>query len=222
MHLPTLVRKTNFRLFGKIALADTVRNFAYAWAWGFLRRLPKESRICDIGSRATLFPAFLAWRGFNVSIVEKDERFTGVQRLISGHWNVAPDIFSGNFLELSGDVRYNAILSVFSLQHAGENDLPAFRKAAAMLAPGGLLLSVCEYNPVATQWHKERDDGALRIYGPQDISERIERPLLEKGLSIVEKKYAGLTKGKINNYIVWQNDSKNGAFFFLCAEKKQV
>lgn len=163
MHLSTIIRKTIFRLSGKIALSDAVRNFTYAWAWSFLRELPAAGRICDIGSRTSLFPAFLAWRGMRVSVVEKDSRFIDAQRRISNHWRVRPEIFCGDFLEFAGDKQFLTILSLFSLQHSRENDVPAYRKAAAMLESGGLLLSACECNSHTTQWHRERDDGPLRI-----------------------------------------------------------
>lgn len=221
MHIPTLIRKTNYRLFGKIALSDAERNFAYRWAWSCLQGLPGAGNICDIGSRTSLFPAFLAWRGFRVAIVEKDARFIDAQRRISRHWNVRPEIFCGDFLEFSGETRFQAILSLFSLQHSQENDIPAYCKAAAMLGPGGLLLSACECNSKTTQWHRERDDGTLRIYGPQDIVRRIERPLSENGCAIIHKRFAGFKTGSDTKKVVWQNDAENGVFCFLCAKKKK-
>ena len=123
---------------------------------------------------------------------------------------------------------HNAVLTLFSLQHAGDDDAPAYRKAAAMLAPGGIVLSVCEYDPGGARRHESRDDGAMRIYGPKDIEERIERPLREGGVEILEKRFAGFVGN--NKTIVWCDGSTqirgseacSPAFLFLRCVKKTM
>jgi SAM-dependent methyltransferase len=218
LHIPALMRKLGYSLSGKLLLSDAVRNFAYQWAWSVLRTLPKGSRICDIGSRSSLFPAFLAWRGFKVDIVEKDNRFIDVQKRVARSWNVRYGVHEADFLIFDPPEKFNVISSLFSLQHAGENDVPAYGKAAALLAPGGMFLSACEYDDRATRWHEGRDDGAMRIYGPQDIAHRMETSLVSGGMDIVERKYAGFTKS--GRGVEWREDPEGSAFFFLCARKK--
>jgi SAM-dependent methyltransferase len=218
LHIPALMRKLGYSLSGKLLLSDAVRNFAYQWAWSVLRDLQKGSLICDIGSRSSLFAAFLAWRDFKVDIVEKDRRFIDMQRNIARSWKVHYNVHEADFLLFCPPEKYNVISSLFSLQHAGENDVPAYGKAAALLGPGGMFLSACEYDDRATRWHEGRDDGAMRIYGPQDIAHRMEKPFVSGGMEIVERKYAGFTKS--GRGVEWRKDPEGSAFFFLCARKK--
>jgi hypothetical protein len=220
LHIPSLIKKTGFSLTGKILLSDAVRNFAYQWAWSVLKTLPKGSLICDIGPRSSLFPAFLAWRGFQVDSVEKDDRFIDVQKHIARSWNVHCNAHETDFLIFDPPEKYNAISSLFSLQHAGENDVPAYGKAAALLVPGGMFLSACEYDDRATRWHEGRDDGAMRIYGPRDVAHRMEKSLVSGGMEIVGRKYAGFTKS--GKGMEWRTSPKGSVFFFLCARKKST
>jgi hypothetical protein len=216
--IPALLRKMGYSLSGKTLLSDVVRNFAYQWAWSALRALPKGSVVCDIGPRSSLFPAFLAWKGLKVDIAEKDRRFTDIQGRIAQSWGVHFGIHEADFLTYDPPEKCNAICSLFSLQHAGENDVPAYGKAAALLGPGGMFLSACEYDDRATRWHQGRDDGAMRIYGPQDIASRMEKPLVSGGMDIMERKYAGFTKS--GKGMEWRKDPKGSTFLFLCARKK--
>jgi hypothetical protein len=218
LHIPTFFRKCNYYLSGSIRLSDFVRNFAYQWAWPHLARLPKGSSICDIGSRSSLFPAFLAWRGFKVDIVEKDGRFTDMQKHIARSWGVRYGIHETDFLTYDPPEKCNAICSLFSLQHAGENDVPAYRRSAVLLGSQGLFLSACEYDARATRFQTGRDDGTMRIYGPHDIVERMEKPLVSGGMEIVERRYAGFTKSR--DRLEWRKGPGDSAFFFLCARKK--
>jgi SAM-dependent methyltransferase len=218
LHIPALIKKLRFSVSGKVLLSDAVRNFAYQWAWSVLRTLPKGSRICDIGSRSSLFPAFLAWRGFKVDIVEKDNRFIDVQKRVARSWSVRYGVHEADFLTFDSPEKYNAVCSLFSLQHAGDSDAPCYSRAAALLAPGGMFLSACEYDDRATRWHEGRDDGAMRIYGPQDIASRMEALLVSGGMDIVERRYAGFTKS--GKGVAWRKGPEGSAFFILCARKR--
>ena len=218
LYIPALAKKLGFSLSGKILLSDAVRNFAYQWAWSILRTLPRESRICDIGSRGSLFPAFLAWRGYKVDIVEKDDRFTEVQKRIARSWDVHYGVHEADFLTFDPAEKYDVVCSLFCLQHAGDRDVPCYTRAAALLGPRGLFLSVCEYDDQATRWHEGRDDGTMRIYGPQDIINRMERPLISGGMEIVERKYAGFKKS--GKRMTWREGPEGSIFCFLCARKK--
>lgn len=218
MHTSALIKKLIYSLSGKMLLSDGVRNFAYQWAWSVLRTLPKGSLICDIGSRSSLFPAFLAWRGYKVDIVEKDSRFIDVQKRIARSWNVHFNVHEADFLNCDPPEKSSAICSLFSLQHAGEDDISAYRRAAALPGPKGMFLSVCEYDDRATRWHLGRDDGTMRIYGPLDIASRMEKPLISGGMEIVERRYAGFTDS--GKGVVWRKGPEGSAFFFLSARKK--
>ena len=219
MHVPTLLRKCAFSFTGVIALSDHVRNFAYRWAWSHLGKLPRGSLVCDIGSRDSLFPAFLAWQGYTVTVVEKDQRFIETLSSISRRWSAPYDLKTQDFLTSAFTVRVNAVLSLFSLQHAGEQDIPAYRKAAGLLRQCGLFLSVCEYDHRQTRMQHDRDDGAMRIYGPRDIEDRIEKPLIEGGVEIMEKRFAGWNKAA--KRLHWKNPADTAGFCFLCGKKNR-
>jgi len=218
MHIPTILRKSAYVCNGSIMLSDRVRNFAYAWAWSWIQSLDRSSSIVDIGSRDSLFPAFLAWRGYCVTVVEKDQRFADTSARISRRWNVGYAIQTEDFASSGFEPGFNAILSLFSLQHAGENDIPAYRKASELLALGGMFLSVCEYDGRETVWQTDRDDGPLRIYGPRDIEERIEKTLMEGGLEIVEKRFATWNKG--GKRLHWDKTGEAAQFCFLIGKKR--
>ena len=218
--VPTLLRKSIYSLLGTVALSDPVRNFAYQWAWSYLKKLRAGSRVCDIGSRDSLFPAFLAWRGGEVTAVEKDPRCGKKQAVNSRRWKARFDLKAGDFLAYAFDIPFDAVLSLFSLQHAGEDDLPAYRKAAAMLKPGGLLLSVCEYDTGETKWQTGREDGTMRIYGPKDVKERIEKPIIDCGVEIVEKRFAGWDGAR--KKLHWENRPEVGEFCFICGKKRSA
>jgi SAM-dependent methyltransferase len=150
--------------------------------------------------------------------VEKDRRFTDVQKRIGQSWNVHYGVHETDFLTFGLSEKYDAVCSLFSLQHAGENDVPAYGRAASLLKPRGLFLSACEYDDRATRWHEGRDDGAMRIYGPHDIASRMEKPLVSGGMEIVERKFAGFKKS--GRGVEWREGPEGSAFLFLCARKK--
>jgi 2-polyprenyl-3-methyl-5-hydroxy-6-metoxy-1,4-benzoquinol methylase len=169
VHIPTILRKCNYYVSGGIALSDAVRNFAYRWAWSVVRSLPQGSRICDIGSRGSLFPAFLAWRGYTVDIVEKDERFTGVQKRIARSWNVPAHIHETDFLAFGQPETFHAVCSLFSLQHAGENDAIAYRRAADLLVPGGCFFPHANTMNGKPDGTKAATTGPCEFTGPKTL-----------------------------------------------------
>ncbi|MBN1578318.1 MAG: hypothetical protein JW913_17285 [Chitinispirillaceae bacterium] len=189
MHLPTLLKKTVFILSGNFFLSDAVRNTTYQWAWGHLRGLQCGSSVVDIGSRDSLFPAFLAWKRYAVRVVERDARFTGRQIINGKRWGVRMIVDNCDFLIAAVPHPCDAVCSLFSLQHAGNKDTPAYCRAARLLRPGGLLLSAAEYCHKGSRFHEGRDDGAMRIYGPEDIEKRIEAPLFSEGMVEFDRQY---------------------------------
>jgi hypothetical protein len=187
MHATIILRKLLFLTTGRIVLSDRVRNCAYQWAWSYLHHLPQGARICDIGSRSSAFPAFLAWRGFSVTAIEPDARFSAVQTALSMRWNRRIEVVPGDMISLSADRRFHSILSVFSLQHAGDDDIDSYVKAARSVEKGGWVLTINECTSGPTKWQRGRDDGDLRIYGTDEIGSRIEATLKREGLTIKEK-----------------------------------
>ncbi|MBN1603235.1 MAG: class I SAM-dependent methyltransferase [Chitinispirillaceae bacterium] len=177
MHLPTLLKKLYFAASGRLLLSDRVRNHAYQWTWQYLQDLASHCTILDIGSRDSLFPAFLAWKGYTVKVIERDVRFTGKQVLNGQRWGVEMAVEPCDFLTASLPVSFDAICSLFSLQHAGDNDIAAYHRAASLLNSGGLFLSATEYSHTGERFHTGRDDGTMRIYGPSEVKYRIEKPL---------------------------------------------
>jgi SAM-dependent methyltransferase len=199
MHLPTHVRKALFTAFGRLFLSDAVRNQVYQWAWGHLKQLPRGAAVVDIGSRDSLFPAFLAWKRLSVRVVERDARFTGKQHANGRRWNVRVVVDNYDFLAGTVPDHNDAICSLFSLQHAGDDDIAAYRKAAGLLKPGGLFLSATEYRHSGTRFQHGRDDGTMRIYGPEDIDRRIEGPLFREGMVVDDRQYVAMReRGRVS------------------------
>jgi len=215
--LSSTLRKGIFVATKKIVLGNRIKNFSYQWAWTHLRNLDSQQMILDIGSRDSTFPAFLAWRKFEVTIVEQDKRFNGIQKEIAKNWVVRYNALAENFVYFQSEKKYHAVLSLFSLQHAGDDDRKAYGKITSLLHSSGVLLTVNEYNPEQTRWHRNRDDGDLRIYGPKDLETRIEAPLENCGMKITEKKFAEADFKQDN--IKWRDNKDVANICFICAKK---
>lgn len=196
---------------------DAIRNFTYQWAWDHLKVLPAHSSVCDVGSRNSAFPAFLAWRGFDVTAVDMDKRFTQWQEGIRSSWHTKYNYVISDIRDVKGSNSFDVACALFCLQHAGDHDIEGFTSLCHLLKSGGLLLTVNEFNPEGTKWERGRDDGDLRIYGPTDLKERIELPLTSSGMLIKEKRFA---KADFKNGTVsWAGDNGNANICFICAVK---
>ncbi len=217
MHLPALLKKSIFILSGQVFLSDPVRNRIYKWAWGHLRLLRHGAVVVDIGSRDSLFPSFLAWRGYDVRVIERDGRFIQRQDENAKNWNVRLIVDNSDFSDADADYTCDAVCSLFSLQHSGDDDIKAYRKAARILRPEGLFLSATEYSPAGTVFQSGRDDGNMRIYGPQDITFHIGQPLLSEGMTEYDRQYFALNK---QGRMVTVNDDPLKAAFLAIVFKK--
>jgi SAM-dependent methyltransferase len=186
---PTL-RKIAFTLTGRPRLMDPVRDFVYRWARDHLRGIPRKARILDIGCRNSSFAAFLAWRGYRIVAVDPDERAASWQEHIRRAWGVEYRFVRGGIEKATTHGPYDAVLTLFALQHAGEADTEEHRRAAGLVGRGGLLLSACEYDHRGTRWHRGRADGDMRVYGPADLATRLIEPLESAGLEITGRRYA--------------------------------
>jgi SAM-dependent methyltransferase len=205
MTFGTAIRKSLFYLSGKPVLSDGVRNVAYAWAFRHLKTLnPKMSSVCDVGSRDSLFPAFLAWRGFRVTAVDVDAGFVACQERAMRDWNVKLETVVGDISEVGESGLFSAVICLFSLQHA-RDDSAAYRQIASHVEPGGLVLTVNEYHHAGTVWHKGRDDGDMRMYGKEDFAMRVEQPLFDGGVAIEEKQFARFGKGQRRGLVFVDN-----------------
>jgi SAM-dependent methyltransferase len=194
MHLPTIIRKAVFLVSGRLLLSDALRNKVYQWAWSGLASLPHGAGIIDIGSRDSLFPLFLAWRRFAVLIVERDARFIARERRYAQRWGVTVPMDNCDFLAAEVPGSPDAVCSLFSLQHAGDGDVDGYRKAARLLKAGGLFLSATEYRHAGTRFQHDRDDGSMRIYGPEDIDLRIVDPLSGEGMAECDRRYLAVRR----------------------------
>lgn len=212
------VKKIIFRVCKTIWLMDPVRNFVYAWAWSYVRLLPKSSTLLDIGARNSQFAAFCAWRGYSVLAIDKDGRFFAWQGDIRRAWNVSYETRVSDVVRIGTDKKYDCILAIFSLQHAGDADSAGYEQAAQLLGANGMFLIVNEYNPNGTEILHGRDDGTLRRYSPQDVQSRIEKPLVSAGLAIEEKifAYADYKKSTIR----WEADHARSNICIIVARKK--
>lgn len=210
-------RKCIFLAFRRIMLMDSIRNFIYEWAWPFIRSFQRRSAICDVGSRNSSFPAFLAWRGYNITAIDIDSRFTLWQDNIRNRWNVDYKSVIGDVNEMENNNDFDVVCALFSLQHAGDDDMEGYYSIGRILKPGGMLLTVNEYNSKGTVWHRNRDDGDLRIYGPEDVKNRIEKPIQSTGMLIYEKRYASADFKRAR--IKWESDNLVSNVCCICARK---
>jgi SAM-dependent methyltransferase len=198
MIIGAIVRKSLFYLTGRPVLSDRVRNAAYVWAWSNCRQLgPGVHSVCDVGSRDSLLPSFLTWRGFRVTTVDPDARFTHCQESAARNWGVRLEVLACGITSVPADRKFGAVLCLFSLQHA-RDDAAAYGHIVSLLEPGGLVLTVNEYRHAGTKWERGRDDGDMRIYGSEDFAARVEQPLAEGGVAIIEKKFGRFGKGRQN------------------------
>jgi len=217
MHVPTLFKKALITFSGRLYLSDTVRNAAYRWAWDHISELPTGASVVDIGSRDSLFPAFLSWRRYFVRSIERDSRFSLRQQLNCRHWNVSYVIDNCDFLAATIPGKCDAICSLFSLQHSGDDDIYAYRSAARQLRDGGMFLSATEYRHTGTRFHFERDDGTMRIYGPEDIDGRLEKPLFDEGMAEYDRVYLGISENGKKVFTV--TDPAQASYIFLLFKK---
>lgn len=218
MHLPTLFKKALITFSGRLYLSDSVRNAAYRWGWSHIRELPVGASVVDIGSRDSLFPAFLSWRRYFVRSIERDNRFSLRQQSIRCHWNVSYVIDNCDFLAATIPGKCDAICSLFSLQHSGDDDIRAYRSAARQLRDGGIFLSATEYRHSGTRFQLERDDGAMRIYGPEDISGRLEKPMFDEGMTEYDRVYLGVTENRKIVFTV--TEPRQASYIFLLFKKE--
>jgi SAM-dependent methyltransferase len=212
------VKKIIFLVCNKIWLMDPIRNFVYAWAWSYVRSLPKSSSLLDIGARNSQFAAFCAWRGYSVMAIDKDCRFFAWQGHIRKAWKSSYETRVRDVLQIGPDKKYDCILAIFSLQHAGDADSAGYEQAARLLDANGMFLIVNEYNSNRTEFLHGRDDGTLRRYSPQDVQSRIEKPLVSMGIVIVEKIFANADYKK--STIRWESDHTRSNICFIVARKK--
>lgn len=212
------LKKAVFTLSGRLLLMDPVRNFVYQWTWSCLQGLPRtRGPVLDIGSRASPFPAFLAWRGFNVVAVDPYPQFVPRHNEIRRAWNVSYRTVNSDVSRVPADKPFPVVLALLSLQHAGDGDVDGYRTAGEMLGPNGMLLTVNEFDSRGTRLHRGRPDGDMRIYGPDDISERIEKPLAGSGVTVTQKRFAA--RNRTSHTLAWTENPERAGFCFLLGTK---
>jgi len=220
MTFGTAIRKTLFYVSGKPVLSDRVRNVAYAWAYGRLKTLyPQALSVCDVGSRDSLFPAFLAWRGFHVTAVDIDPEFVTCQERARRDWNVKLQTVVGNIVSVGAGRSFGSVVCLFSLQHA-RDDSAAYRRIASIVEPGGLVLTVNEYHHAGTVWHKGRDDGDMRLYGKEDFAAHVEQPLFKGAVALEEKKFARFGNGKRRGLVFVDNPEEANVVLWVGRKRK--
>lgn len=212
------IKKLIFTLTHKLLISDSVRNFSYQWFWNYVKTFPLKTTVCDIGSRDSALASFLAWKNFSVTAIDRDHHFFFWQKRNQISWKVNFSIVQDDFLEYHFKNSFDIIIAIFSLQHAGENDIDAYKKAVSLLDRNGLIFVVNEYDHHGTRWQKNRIDGDLRIYGPDDLQKRIIEPLSSCRMDIKDHRYAKFKN--CGSTLCWTSSPRNSNFFFLCAQKE--
>ncbi len=188
IHLPTLARRILCGVLGRPILSDSLRNGVYAWAMGYVGRYPHKAALLDVGSRNSLFPAFCAKRGYAVSLIDPDSASTAAQEIIARRWGVALRTMTLPAHRLTDGKRCAVITALFSLQHAGDDDIIGLERCCSLLAPGGTLLVVNECCEGPSRIQDQRVDGDMRIYSDDDIRQRITGVMSAAGLRIAEER----------------------------------
>ncbi len=174
--------------------------------------------MCDAGSRDSLFPSFLAWRGFRVTCVDPDSSFVKFQQSASKNWGVALETNIADIAHAAPGPVFDAVTCLFSLQHAAD-DVAAYRRIPGMLASGGTVLTVNEYRHDGTAWHRGRPDGDMRIYGTEDFAEHVERRLYRRGAYHCGKDVRPAREGPRRSVRRTRNPEEAN-LVFLAAKKK--
>lgn len=214
------LKKLIFTLKHKLLINDAIRNFSYQWLWNHIKTFPPRTTVCDIGSRDSALASFLAWRKFSVTAIDPDHHFFSWQKRNQILWKVNFSIIENDFLEYDSKAFFDIIIAIFSLQHAGEKDIDAYIKAASLLNQNGLLFIANEYDHQGTRWQRNRIDGDLRIYGPDDLQKRIIEPLSLCQMDIRDHCYAKIKNS--GSTLCWTKDPDKSNFCFICAQKSDT
>jgi len=212
------VRKVLFALTGRLFLSDSIRNPIYNWTWNHIKSLKPGDPILDIGSRDSHFPSFLAWRGYSVTAIDPWKGFDSIQGSLAKRWGALTETGNLDLISFQHANAFSAVISIFSVQHAGNQDEACNRKSVSMLKSGRFLTTVNEYLKKTSTVKKNRPDGDLKVYGPEEFKNRVELPLTESGLEITEKK--NLAADFVRGGVKRPNSSNQGNICLLFGFKK--
>jgi SAM-dependent methyltransferase len=219
LRLSAYIRKTLFLLTGFPRLSDPIRNFLYHEIIRLIAADTRPKSILDIGSRNSLLPAFLSWRGYKVTALERESGYPEIQKNIARKWNTAFDILRLDLAKNQPGPCFDIVLDVLALQHAGDSDSECYRRIPGLLVENGLFISVVEFNAKGTRIVTGRADGDMTVYGPEELKKRIIIPLLEKGMSMTLQKFAAFRNGN-SNRMAWR-ESGEGAKFCLMVMRRE-
>lgn len=154
-------------------LMDPIRNFAYEWCIDKI--VDRKCTILDIGTRDSQFAAYMASIGHIVTSIERDPKFIESQNSFMKSYNTRFNACAGDMRDLIGV--YDYVVAVYALQHNIDYDIDCYVKCVELAKKE--ILIVNEFNPQNTEYHTGRDDGDMRRYSPQDVLERIVKPVID-------------------------------------------
>lgn len=188
--------------------------FRFSSFFRFLQ-MPKEARILDVGSGLSIWPFFLASKGFDVTCIDPAEH--SKIKDISNQLNIPIHVFPYDITEAIDEFEAKPfdIVTCLSVFEHIEDDTKAIQNIAKMLKPGGVLYSIVdfyskyiEYPDANREIVKDKEEGHCdsRIYDKDALVERLIQP---SGMEMVGK--ANFENIDINNP---QNRAVRGLYSF--------
>ncbi len=153
------------------------KRWEYPWA---LERadLPPGARVLDAGCGASVFPHYLAERGFRTTALDREPDPGSEVRAGAGR----PAYVAGDLRSLPlASGRFDAVFCISVLEHLPEREgARALAELRRVLRPGGRLLLTTDFHEDASAdlWH-EGPDGRFPVTWNVFDEERLRRTVLE-------------------------------------------
>jgi ADP-heptose:LPS heptosyltransferase/glycosyltransferase involved in cell wall biosynthesis/2-polyprenyl-3-methyl-5-hydroxy-6-metoxy-1,4-benzoquinol methylase/cytochrome c-type biogenesis protein CcmH/NrfG len=151
-----------------------------------------RGRVLDVGSARSVFPYYLAYKGYNVTTLDIAD--SDYRNQMGIKFNV--DSRSGDIRSFIPELeaRYDLITNLSVIEHI-DDDTGAVLNLAKYLAPGGIMVISTDFYPTYIEYPhanrtivKDRPPSTLtdsRVYNPENFLHRIIMPLKKAGLDLI-------------------------------------
>jgi SAM-dependent methyltransferase len=155
-------------------LQCAVLNFGYDWMLENAKDFDDGLSLLDVGCRNSGFPAWATKLGYRVTACELDPKFLTAQAEWKERFNVDFDVFAIDVRSIVTR-RFDITTSFCAIQHSAEKDIECYEHIARIT--DGQIFIMTEFDPKGGRIERGRDDGDMRIYGRQDVLDRIIDPI---------------------------------------------